>query len=525
MFFSGKDVTFKPFLRTFEANLNHFHEPNQLIMKQFITILSLSLAVLLIQQSALAQPTSGLTIRQNWYNYITPEPKWEDWTDVYENIDGRGLELAYNHSLTKHTWLVVPVKFGVARQGGTQGRNVFLGNLDLLFENRLCKYGSLINPTIHLGLGSTWNFDQEEFDLNIPAGAGLNIRLLPNLYVNLQSQFRFSIENRPGWHHGAGLVVLFGEQNPDTDKDGIKDKDDKCPDVPGVASLMGCPDRDGDGITDADDKCPDIAGVAALMGCPDKDGDMITDAEDDCPDVKGLAAFKGCPDTDNDGIKDADDKCPREAGPATTMGCPDKDGDGITDRDDKCPNDKGPAATMGCPDRDGDGVADKDDACPDKKGDSAHKGCPDSDGDGVYDNDDKCPDVKGTVALKGCPEIKKEDQAKLERAIKLVQFETGKDVLLKSSYAVLDEVVSVMNQYPAYSLNISGHTDNLGDDKMNQSLSERRAKRCYDYLVSKGVAAARVSSAGYGETKPVGDNKTAAGRTQNRRVEFELYVK
>ncbi|MBL7828518.1 MAG: OmpA family protein [Saprospiraceae bacterium] len=495
-------------------------------MKHLITVFCLFLTMLLIQSSALAQPTDGITFRQNWYNYITPQPQWEDWTDVYNNVDGRGLEIAYNRNLTKHTWLVVPVKFGVGRQSAG-GRNALLGNLDVIFENRLCKYGNLINPTIHLGVGSTWNFDQEEFDFNIPAGLGMNVRLLPNLYVNLQSQFRFSIENRPGWHHGVGLVVLWGDQNPDRDKDGIGDKDDKCPDVFGVASLMGCPDKDGDGITDSDDKCPDVAGVAALMGCPDKDGDMITDAEDDCPTVKGLAAFKGCPDTDNDGIKDSDDKCPREAGPASHQGCPirDKDGDGIEDKDDKCPNDKGPSSTMGCPDRDSDGVADKDDACPDKKGDSAHKGCPDTDGDGIYDNEDRCPDKAGVAALRGCPEIKKEDKAKLERAIKLVQFETGKDVLLQKSYAVLDEVVSVMNQYSEYSLNIAGHTDNQGDDKLNQELSERRAKRCYDYLVSKGVAATRMAHAGYGETKPVADNKTADGRSQNRRVEFELYVK
>ncbi len=82
-----------------------------------------------------------------------------------------------------------------------------------------------------------------------------------------------------------------------------------------------------------------------------------------------------------------------------------------------------------------------------------------------------------------------------------------------------------MNQYSEYSLNIAGHTDSQGDAKLNLDLSERRAKRCYDYLVSKGIAAGRMASAGFGETKPVGDNKTAAGREQNRRVEFELYVK
>ena len=143
----------------------------------------------------------------------------------------------------------------------------------------------------------------------------------------------------------------------------------------------------------------------------------------------------------------------------------------------------------------------------------------------MADKDDRCPDKAGPASNKGCPEIKTEDKAKLERAIKLVQFETGKAKLLKSSYPVLDEVVSVMNQYSEYSLNIGGHTDATGDDKMNQALSERRAKTCYDYLVSKGIAAGRMAYAGYGESQPVADNKTAAGRAQNRRVVFELYVK
>jgi len=493
-------------------------------MKQLFTIFCLAFALLFLQEATYAQPTDGLTFRQNWYNYVTPNPEWGNLGDIYNNVQGRGFEIAYNRNLSKHTWLVIPVKMGVAPLMANR-RSELNGNLDLLFQNNLFKYGALINPTLSLGLGSTYNFDAEKFDFNIPAALGVNVRLLPNLYLNAQSQYRFSIENQPGWQHGLGLVVYFGESNPDRDKDGIKDKDDKCPDVPGVAALMGCPDRDGDGIGDAEDKCPDEPGVLALMGCPDRDGDGIADNEDDCPDVKGLAALKGCPDTDGDGITDAEDKCPRQAGPASTGGCPDKDGDGIVDSEDECPNEKGPVATGGCPDRDGDGVADKDDACPDKPGSSAHKGCPDTDGDGVYDNDDRCPEVPGTVALKGCPEIKKEDKAKLERAIKQVQFEIEKDVLLASSLPVLDDVASVMNQYKEYSLNIAGHTDASGDDKMNQDLSERRAKRCYDYLIGKGVAAGRVNAVGYGETKPVADNTSAAGRTQNRRVEFEMIVK
>jgi outer membrane protein OmpA-like peptidoglycan-associated protein len=287
---------------------------------------------------------------------------------------------------------------------------------------------------------------------------------------------------------------------PDRDNDGIIDKDDKCPDAAGLATLMGCPDRDSDGIADGDDKCPDVAGLAAMMGCPDRDGDSITDAEDKCPDAKGTVAMRGCPDTDGDGMADDLDKCPREAGPASNGGCP-------------------------LADRDKDGIVDAEDACPDKKGTAAMRGCPDTDGDGIADNDDRCPEKAGPASNKGCPEIKVEDKKVLERAIKLVQFESGKATLLKSSYDVLDEVVRVMNTYPEYSLKIEGHTDSQGDDKMNQELSARRAKTCLDYLVSKGISTGRISSAGYGETRPVATNDTAAGRAQNRRVMFELYVK
>lgn len=478
-------------------------------MKHLFTVFCLVLALLFIQQEAFAQPKHGFTVRALWYNYENPEPEWENWDDIFET-EGRGIELAYNRALDDHATLVVPVKLGTARKSsernnGIPGRNELLANLDAQMQYSLLKRGRLINPYAALGVGTTWNVDDEHFDFNIPASLGLNIRLAKNLYANAQTQYRFSLEDRPGWHHGIGGTVFFGDDEEpappsDRDADGILDITDACPDIPGVPALNGCPDRDGDGVGDADDKCPDVAGVAALMGCPDRDSDGITDAEDTCPDLAGVAAFKGCPDTDGDGIPDNLDKCPREAGTAALQGCPVRD-------------------------RDGDGIADADDRCPDQYGGSALRGCPDSDGDGVADGDDRCPDKAGPASNKGCPEIKAEDKAKLERAVKLVQFQTGKSTLLASSYKVLDEVVSVMNQYPEYSLNISGHTDSSGDDKMNQELSERRAKSCYEYLISKGVNAARIEYAGYGETKPRATNATAAGREQNRRVEFELYVK
>ena len=122
----------------------------------------------------------------------------------------------------------------------------------------------------------------------------------------------------------------------DDDNDGIKNKVDDCPNVPGVAKNKGCPeeifDRDGDGISDAIDDCPDVY-AAANNGCPqvraeaDTDGDGVFDSADNCPKIKGLSTNNGCPlpDTDNDGIVDAADKCPTVPGLESNNGCPFKE--------------------------------------------------------------------------------------------------------------------------------------------------------------------------------------------------------
>ncbi|GAB4494828.1 MAG: hypothetical protein OHK0019_22220 [Saprospiraceae bacterium] len=352
------------------------------------------------------------------------------------------------------------------------------------------------------------------FALNTRATIGIEAALRPTFSDYVDGVSRVGNPNKSDWFFNGGLTFsyAFGKRlAPNAFAEKIK------------PALQ--PDRDRDGIPDVADMCPDKAGLAKMNGCPDTDSDGVIDLKDKCPDVPGDPGVAGCPDSDKDGISDKDDKCPTQPGEWDLHGCPDADKDGVADKDDKCPGEKGPVATNGCPDLDNDGVADKDDACPDKKGLAVNKGCPDTDGDGIFDNEDRCPDNAGTAASKGCPEIKAEDKAKLDRAVKLVQFESGKDNLLRQSYPILDEVAELMHKYPAYHLNISGHTDNAGDENANMSLSERRAYACYLYLLRKDVAISRISYVGYGETRPVASNATATGRAQNRRVEFELYVK
>ena len=420
---------------------------------------------------------------------------------------------------------------------------IFLG-AGTAFVNPTTSYNESKNQNKITAINEDKAFAQKKNFFSMPVGGGVKVDLNEKWGINLELGKRYTFNDYLDrvsksanakkkdtyLFVGLGITYKFPFQK-DSDGDGVIDKDDKCPDVFGLVSLKGCPDSDGDGVTDNMDKCPDVAGDRNLMGCPDKDNDQVADSDDECPDVAGSAIFKGCPDTDGDGIIDKDDKCPNEKGTAAYSGCPakDTDGDGIDDLNYKCPNEKGVAAENGCPakniDTDGDGVADKDDVCPDKAGSAAMGGCPDTDGDGLPDNKDKCPTVAGPISNQGCAEIKAADKAILEKAIYGVQFETSKATFTKTTFTILDQVVEVLNRYPEYNLTINGHTDSDGDDKSNQTLSENRAKACADYFVSKGISVMRMKSFGFGETKPVADNKNAAGKTKNRRVEFELDVK
>ncbi len=335
---------------------------------------------------------------------------------------------------------------------------------------------------------------------------------------------------------GANFYCLLRVPIPyyapkDKDKDGISDKKDKCKLVPGVWEFMGCPDRDGDHIPDVDDKCPDIPGIKELQGCPDKDGDGITDAEDACPDEKGPAEFKGCPDRDGDNIIDKEDECPDEAGIKEFMGCPDKDGDGTPDKYDICPDVFGPKEYKGCPDRDGDGTLDKEDACVDVPGPKENKGCPwpDTDKDGIIDKEDACPTIAGTAQYKGCPPpppMKAAELKIIEKAFSSLEFATAKDIIKPKSFPSLNDLAKLLNTHKGdWKLKLSGHTDNEGNADKNMLLSEKRSKAVKTYLSKKGVPADNILTEWFGQTMPVADNATPAGRQKNRRVEMKIIFK
>lgn len=373
------------------------------------------------------------------------------------------------------------------------GFDIGLGNLDFqkdfdrdfvdvdllaefkIYNGLLLSEDAKFRPYLTAGIGVNTILDD---GWSFPVGAGFRYRFNDDFALQLASIYKYSLtEQNPSYLQTTlGLLV------------NISDRSDAEP-TPAVI------DTDGDGINDPLDKCPTEAGPQSNDGCPvnDVDGDGIPDEEDECPNIAGVAEFNGCPDSDGDGIKDSEDACPKDAGTAANNGCPDSDGDGVIDKEDDCPNVAGPI-----------------------------NGCPDRDSDGVKDSEDVCPDEAGIKSNKGCPEIEEEVKKVLAQALTGIQFETGKSVIKRVSYPILDNVVSVMKQHPEYKLEIKGHTDNTGNADSNMRLSDARAKAARQYLIDKGIDASRMTAQGFGITQPIADNNTRAGRAKNRRVEFKV---
>lgn len=190
-------------------------------------------------------------------------------------------------------------------------------------------------------------------------------------------------------------------------------------------------------------------------------------------------------------------------------------------------------------DIDGDGIGDLFDQCPNTpKGlVVSGSGCPlDIDQDGVEDYADKCPMQKGSKENNGCPVLERvaipvkapvqltaEEQKILQDVFENLEFTTGKWTIKAVSYPSLNKLATLLITKPAYSLKISGHTDDVGSEKSNQTLSVNRANAVKTYLVKRGVSKNKIEARGYGESQPIAENTTEEGRQRNRRVEFNVF--
>ncbi|HKZ68053.1 MAG TPA: OmpA family protein, partial [Chitinophagaceae bacterium] len=376
-----------------------------------------------------------------------------------------GIAITYFKGLRKHidfagTLAGSFVNYPILSRPASSG-DKFLLEADASVNLKMVSEKYWVQPYLVAGIGAQM-YDGTYFGAFIPTGIGMKLNLFDDAHLFVTSQYRIPVTKETVNYHFFNQVGIAG-------RIGVKKE-------PELKPLPPAPpvDTDKDGIIDSLDKCPSVPGIAKYDGCPvpDTDKDEINDDEDKCPDVSGLARYQGCPvpDMDKDGINDEEDKCPAEAGPVSNQGCP----------------------------------------------------FVDTDGDGVPDPEDKCPTVAGPKENQGCPEIKEEVVKKINYAAQNIYFATGKATLLSKSFKGLNEVAQILKDDAELKLVIDGHTDNTGADAINQKLSENRAAAVKAYLVKKGIDENRLVSAGHGESQPVADNKTAAGRQKNRRVELKL---
>lgn len=355
------------------------------------------------------------------------------------------------------------VNFYYASKSNKDGEQKVLVDATFLGNYKFVSDASKIIPYASLGFEASV-FDNYYFFPSLPIGGGLQFNLGNGNFLKLQSIFQkgLSIYSKENFVYSFGAVFPIA-----------KAKKKITPNLPFADTLIsvkkGISDSDKDGIPDELDKCPFLLGLAKYNGCPVPDTDMdgIFDDVDSCVTQPGLLKFHGCP-------------------------VPDVDKDGINDDEDSCISKPGTPKYHGCP-------------------------IPDQDNDGVNDEEDKCPNEPGVASNKGCPEI----QTKLRDLAKSIFFNSGTAVISPKAFKTLDEVAKMMKKYPGFKLDIEGHTDNVGNPISNQKISQKRAEAIKKYLQVKGIDGARLYPVGYGQTKPIANNKTPAGKAANRRVELK----
>jgi outer membrane protein OmpA-like peptidoglycan-associated protein len=246
----------------------------------------------------------------------------------------------------------------------------------------------------------------------------------------------------------------------DSDKDGVKDEIDRCPNTPkgDVVNADGCSesqlDADQDGIVNVNDKCPSTPTGEKV----NKDGCSESQLDDDL-----------------DGVNNLKDIC------KSTL------------RGQK-------VNALGCA-----------------------LNQLDTDLDGVFDDVDKCPEEKGDQLTNGCPIVSAKIENQINQIANEVNFITNKADLLVQSMTKLNELLVILLENPDLKIIISGHTDDVGNAESNYVLSEKRASSVLNYLAEKGIARNRMTALAFGEQQLKENLLSDDARAKNRRVEIKIF--
>ena len=342
------------------------------------------------------------------------------------------------------------------------------------FPNESKFLGVDTNTYLYAGYGLS-NFGQSDISLaskntsyGPSFGAGIDFQISKNIALNTGISYKVLDEKNAysNLQHVVGIKFNFGKG--DSDGDGVPDKKDQCPDLPGLSELGGCPDSDGDGISDLVDKCPNKSGLKSMGGCPDTDGDGFPDLSDPCPNNTGING-EPCPDSDGDGLNDNIDNCPNEAGPESNGGCKllDVDNDDIPNVDDSCPNEAGEKRLNGCP---------------------------------------KMP-ISLSIFLNSYSDY---------------SFDFDSYELSQVQISNISDLSKILIKYDYIKINIDGHASSEGESEYNMQLSQNRSNSVKNTLINNGVKDSRLKTRAYGESMPSYPDFPLSERKKNRRVKISV---
>jgi len=374
------------------------------------------------------------------------------------------------------TWSVRTISaalLGNLAVGNSSSAYLKLGLGSTSYDNNLCPGSNVLGPC---GRASA-----------ILGGAGFRAGITETIMARIEGlATRASEDGVMNVSGSLGVSIMIGSKPvTDSDRDGVFDTDDRCPDTPlgTLTDERGCPsDSDSDGVFDGLDRCPATPAGARVnaAGCPeDADADNVPDGVDQCPDTPAGAAVdsRGCPqDTDDDGVSDGLDRCPDTPKGASVdqLGCPgDEDGDRVLDGLDRCPRTPAGAAVnaFGCP-----------------------PGVPEG--------------TTGTAFAPG------------SRRVLPISFARQSARLPDAAEPVLDSLATALVAQPNVTIEIASHGD--GTTAETRHLTQLRADAVRRYLIAKGVSLQRVTARGYGADQRLAGGTDAAAQARNRRIELRV---